>query len=265
MYRNSGRGRLELYDFRKSYATDLWVFAPRFADMNGDGLSDLAVVSDYGMSRLYVNVGDGMFEVDAEATDVLTDENGMGSAIGDYDNDGDLDWFVSSIFGNTDPSKGIFAGTGNRLYRNEGGGALSEVTSDAGVREGDWGWAASFGDLDNDGDLDLYHVNGWIQKEREGDPVEFNDQPARLFENMGEGTFAEVAEQAGADDRGQGRGVILFDLDIFITNNHNDRTTWTSSSQTATNTIRTAKRRLAGRERRCFSETTRRTGTTGSR
>ena len=227
MYGNDGRGHLEPYEFRVLPEIDLWVFAPRFADLNGDRLTDLAIVADYNMSRVYLNVGDGMFRVDADATDVLTDENGMGSAIGDYDNDGDLDWFVSSIFGNTDPSKGVFAGTGNRLYRNEEGATLSEVTGDAGVREGGWGWAASFGDLDNDGDLDLYHVNGWIQQEGQGvDPLEFDNQPARLFENMGDGTFDEVAEQVGAGDRGQGRGVILFDydndgdLDIFITNNH---------------------------------------------
>ena len=226
MYGNDGQGRLELYEFRAAPAIDLWVFAPRFADMNGDGLTDLAIVADYGMSRLYLNVGDGMFDVAADTTDILTDENGMGSAIGDYDNDGDLDWFVSSIFGKTDPTKAIFGGTGNRLYRNDSGITFTDVTSAAGVREGNWGWAASFGDLDNDGDLDLYHVNGWIQHQQEGSPVEFNDQPARLFENLGDGRFDEVAEQAGADDRGQGRGVILFDfdndgdLDIFITNNH---------------------------------------------
>ena len=226
MYRNVGQGRLELYEFRKIRAIDLWVFAPRFADLNDDGLADLAVVSDFGMSRVYRNIGDGMFELVAGAADVFTDENGMGAAIGDYDNDGDLDWFVSSIFGQTDVAKAGHGGTGNRLYRNDASMAFSDVAGDAGVREGGWGWAASFGDLDNDGDLDLYHVNGWVQDEREGDPQEFNDQPAVLFENLGAGAFEEVAQAAGAADNGQGRGVILFDfdndgdLDIFLTNNH---------------------------------------------
>ena len=226
MYRNTGQGRLELYEFRTIPAIELWVFAPRFADLNGDGLTDLAVVADFGMSRLYLNVGDGMFEIAAGAADSLTEENGMGSAIGDYDNDGDLDWFVSSIFDESDPAQVTHGVSGNRLYRNDAGMAFADVTSDAGVREGSWGWGASFGDLDNDGDLDLYHVNGWIQHKREGDPEEFNNQPARLFENLGDGSFEDVAEEVGAGNKGQGRGVILFDfdndgdLDIFITNNN---------------------------------------------
>lgn len=226
VYGNDGQGRLEPYEFRSAPGIDLWVFAPRFADLDNDGLTDLAVVSDYGMSRIYRNVGNGKFQLERSASPTFTDENGMGSAIGDYDNDGDLDWFVSSIFGQNNPDEGVFGGTGNRFYRNESEMRFADLSAEAGTRDGGWGWAASFGDLDNDGDLDLYHVNGWVQQPEEGSPDEFNEQPARLFENGGYLGFHEVAEQAGADDKGQGRGVILFDydndgdLDIFITNNH---------------------------------------------
>ncbi len=226
VYGNDGQGRLEPYEFRATPGIDLWVFAPRFADLDGDGLTDLAVVSDYGLSRIYRNVGNGKFQLERGASPTFTDENGMGSAIGDYDNDGDLDWFVSSIFGQNNPDKGVFGGTGNRFYRNESEMRFADLSAEAGIRDGGWGWAASFGDLDNDGDLDLYHVNGWVQRAEEGSPEEFNNQTARLFENGGYLGFHEVGEQAGAADRGQGRGVILFDfdndgdLDIFITNNH---------------------------------------------
>ena len=226
VYANDGQGRLEPYEFRAAPGIDLWVFAPRFADLDDDGLTDLAVVSDYGMSRIYRNVGNGMFQLERSASPTFTDENGMGAAIGDYDNDGDLDWFVSSIFGQNNPAKGVLGGTGNRFYRNESEMRFADLSSEAGVRDGGWGWAASFGDLDNDGDLDLYHVNGWVQQAEEGNPDEFNNQPARLFENGGYFGFHEVAEQTGSADKGQGRGVILFDydndgdLDIFITNNH---------------------------------------------
>ena len=226
LYANDGQGRLATYDFREGRGIDLWVFAPRFADLDDDGLTDLAVVADYGMSRVYRNVGGGKFRIEESASPAFTDENGMGSAIGDYDNDGDLDWFVSSIFGQTNPDKGVFGGTGNRMYRNESEMRFADLSAEAGIRDGGWGWAASFGDLDNDGDLDLYHVNGWVQDRAEGDPEEFDGQSARLFENGGYRGFHEVGEQSGASDRGQGRGVILFDydndgdLDIFITNNH---------------------------------------------
>ena len=120
--------------------------SPRFADMNNDHLTDLVVVADFGLSSVYLNVGDGMFEAAAAASDTLTDENGMGSAIGDYDNDGDLDWFISSIFDDSNPKQKqsddlIFGGpahgvTGNRLYRNEGGMVFADITDPAGVRDG---------------------------------------------------------------------------------------------------------------------------------
>ena len=229
LYRNDRNGNLEPYEFRASPSVDLWAFAPRFADMNGDGRADLAVVSDYGNTRLYVNAGGGKFRLERRASETFTDENGMGSAIGDYDNDGDLDWFVSSIYGDGDPAKGVFGGTGNRLYRNDsadGEIAFTDVSAESGTRDGGWGWGAAFGDLDNDGDLDIYHVNGWTQEASAGDPSEFAGESARLFENLGDGRFADVAAQTGAGDAGQGRGAILFDydndgdLDIFITNNN---------------------------------------------
>ena len=79
----------------------------------------------------------------------------MGSAIGDYDGDGDLDWFVSSIFDGDGVAEGDWGTTGNRLYRNRGDGSFEDATSAAGVRDANWGWGASFADFDNDGRLDL--------------------------------------------------------------------------------------------------------------
>ena len=111
------------------------------------------------------------------------------------------------------------------VFRNNGDGSFQDVTELAGVRDGGWGWGSSFGDLDNDGDLDIYHVTGWPATFRPIIQSKFNEKPARLFENLGDGTFVEVAAGTGADDTGQGRGTIMFDfdndgdLDIFITNN----------------------------------------------
>ncbi len=212
LYQNTGGGNLVSYEFRNVPRNDEFVFAPRFADLNNDGLSDIHLGADFTNSQLYMNVGGGMFD-NVTATNgtggPTGGENDMGHAIGDYDNDGDLDIFTSDI---------NLAG-GNRLYRNNGEGVFTQVQDEAGVRDGDWAWGASFGDLDNDGDLDLYHVNGWFDEQH------WIGTPSRLFMNEGDATFAEVANCAGADDRGQGRGMLMFDydndgdLDIFIVNN----------------------------------------------
>lgn len=231
LHRLDPAGFLTPIDFKTRPFLDRNVFTARFADFNNDRLQDIAVTGDFGNSQLYENAGGGRFGRVTESRGVGTDENGMGSAIGDYDNDGDLDWFVSSIYdasGDNGNGAYMWGTTGNRLYNNDGNGYFSDATDAAGVRDGNWGWGAGFGDLDNDGDLDLYHVNGWLIDIRFTNPLShigrFNRQPARLFDNRGDGTFAETAAASGADDRGQGRGLILLDydndgdLDLFICN-----------------------------------------------
>jgi len=193
-------------------------FTPNFADIDNDGWLDLLVASDLGNSQYYLNDGTGRFK--HATTEVITDDNGMGAAVGDYDNDGDLDWFVTSVGdprGTTKPT----SPTGNRLYRNEGGGVFVDATDAAGVREGYWGWGASFADFNNDGHLDIFHVNGFLG----AFGASYLDDPAVFFLNKGDGSFEEVAADLGLADTGQGRGVICFDYDrdgdadIFIANN----------------------------------------------
>jgi hypothetical protein len=204
-----------------------YVFTPAFADMNGDGWPELLTVADYTNSHLYLNTRTGNVRRVTATAGTGTDQNGMGTAIGDYDNDGDLDWFITSI---EDPltnivTAGKWGSTGNRLYRNDGQLKFSDVTTTAGVRDGNWGWGAAMGDLDNDGWLDIFHVNGWAEAFTTNYVIKFNDRPARLFRNRGDGTFTNIAAEAGVADTGQGRGTLLFDydndgdLDIFIVNN----------------------------------------------
>ena len=87
----------------------------------------------------------------------------MGSALGDYDFDGDLDWFVSSILTITEEPPLQISTIGNRLYRNDAG-LFVDVTDEAGVADGGWGWGSCFMDFENDGDLDIYHTNGWLEE-----------------------------------------------------------------------------------------------------
>ena len=134
----------------------------------------------------------------------------MGSAVGDYDGDGDLDWFVSSILaigGDEVPTH--LSRLGNRLYRNDGG-VFSDATDEAGVASGGWGWGSCFVDFENDGDLDIYQTNGWQDHEEFGG---FTSDTTRAFVSNGDGTFQDEAATLGLADDEQGRGVVCADFD----------------------------------------------------
>ncbi|MEM1413462.1 MAG: VCBS repeat-containing protein [Myxococcota bacterium] len=186
-------------------------FASAFTDLDGDGWPDLVVASDFGTSRLFWNRGDGTFAEGTVAAGVGTDENGMGSTIGDVDGDGDLDWFVTSISDGR-PRVGLgWDVSGNRLYRNEGGRRFVDATDAYGVRDGGWGWGAAFADLDHDGDLDLVMTNGMDQPQLDADDV-FARDPMRLWVNEG-GAMREGSAEAGLVAEGPGRGLCLEDAD----------------------------------------------------
>jgi PKD repeat protein len=188
-----------------------WGFTYNFADLNSDGWMDFVCASDYITSHVYLNDGDGTF-TDFTNTAVINDDNGMGSCIADYDKDGDLDWFVSSIMNSVAMTK-----NGNRMYRNLGNGTFEDATDHANVRDGQWGWGATFQDFNNDGWLDLYHTNGWQHPQWDFDA-------ARLFVSDGDATFTEMGAALGVADTDQGRGVACFDydrdgdIDIFVSN-----------------------------------------------
>jgi enediyne biosynthesis protein E4 len=184
-------------------------FTPSFADFNSDGWPDLAMTSDFGTTRWYRNqAGSGMLD---QTSAVISDENGMGSAIADYDNDGDLDWFVSAVWWPGGPMRGGTGTTGNRLYRNTGSD-FEDATDSAGVRAGYWGWGSCFADFNHDGWLDLFHVNGWPAPQQPGAEF-YSVDPARLFVGNGDGTFTERSAALGIADTGQGRAVVCADID----------------------------------------------------
>jgi len=190
-------------------------YAPRFVDLDRDGHLDLTFASDFETSQLFWNNGDGTFTDGTLPAGVGTDFNGMGSTFGDYDSDGDLDWFITNI--TNDPEHpGPFGGF-NRLYRNDGNRHFTDVTLAAGVRDSRWSWGTTFFDYDNDGDLDLtatngYNGAGWI------------DDQTFLWRNDN-GVFTDVSTELGITDTGQGRGLIHLDydadgdLDLLVVNN----------------------------------------------
>jgi len=214
-----------------------YTFSPTFADIDNDGDPDLLVVADNTTSQVLINDGDlggGLYTFSyATNRDVISDDAGMGSSVADFDNDGDLDWFVTSIsLGDsttarpTEEENAGFNLTGNRFYRNEGNGVFTDQTDSAGVRKGYWGWGSCAADFNNDGFLDIFHVNGMDEPNTNA----YLEDPSRLFVNNGDGSFTEYSEPLGLVDTKSGRGVTCFDgdkdgdIDILIANNHDTAT-----------------------------------------
>jgi hypothetical protein len=184
-----------------------YTFTPTFARVDADVWPDIAIAGDFGTSQLLLGNGDGTFRDSAYGTILREAHNGMGSSLGDFDNDGDLDWFVTSINNNTVQLNG------NRFYRNLENGTgtfdLADQTMTVGVWQGGWGWASCFLDIDNDRDLDIYHVNGW---ELEFLGLFYTDDRSVAFVQNG-GTYINQAAALGLDDQLSGRGVVCADFD----------------------------------------------------
>ncbi len=159
-------------------------FTASWGDYDDDGDPDLYVANDFGRNNLYQNNGDGTFRDVAAALDVEDLGAGMSVGWGDYDNDGDLDLYTANIwssagmritgssqFESVAPQpreRRAFSrqAQGNTLFRNDGSGGFRDVSVEAGTRVGRWSWASDFVDVDNDGLLDLFVLNGYITGER---------------------------------------------------------------------------------------------------
>ena len=158
---------------------------------------------------------------------------GMGAAVGDYDNDGDLDLYVTRFGANV-------------LYRNNGDGTFSNVTRQAGVDDLRWSTSATFLDYDLDGDLDLF-VTNYLDFTVKGnrpcpnevgeldycDPSVYQPHPDRLFRNGGEGRFSDVTEAAGIGTSfGRALGVVCADfnldgwMDVYVANDGSANQLW---------------------------------------
>lgn len=209
-----------------------------FLDYDNDGFLDIYLVNSgtscekasqsrtqpNEMNALYRNNGDGTFtDVTEKAGFQKNHGYGMGCLSADYDNDGDVDLYLTN-FGR------------NQLYRNNGNGTFTDVTTQAGVGDSHWSVSASFGDYNLDGYLDLYVTNYLDYRVEtahacslEGvhiycGPHEFPDAPDTLYRNNGNGTFTDVTTQSGVHNTGKGLGVLFTDYnndgypDIFVAN-----------------------------------------------
>ncbi|MFZ0663831.1 MAG: FG-GAP-like repeat-containing protein [Acidobacteriaceae bacterium] len=154
-------------------------FACAWGSPNSNGLSDLFIANDFGTSQLYRNNGNGTFTVISKEAHVEGVGAGMGCSWADYDNDGNQDVYVPSMweaagqriseqkqFHEEAPEKirELYQrhARGNALYRNQGDGTFLNVGHKAGVEMGRWSWSSDFWDFDHDGYPDLYVANGYI-------------------------------------------------------------------------------------------------------
>jgi hypothetical protein len=193
----------------------------------------LSSVREKGRNVLYRNLGGGRFEDVTESAGVGDDGWGCGVCVGDYDNDGNLDLYVTNFGPNV-------------LYRSRGDGTFEATTESAGVADAGWGAGASFFDADGDGDLDLYvanyidattdevlaarRTNKWREKASVmAGPFGLRGGRDVFYRNNGDGSFTDDTEQAGMTDLGEayGLGVLASDLDadgdvdVYVANDSN--------------------------------------------
>jgi hypothetical protein len=189
-------------------------FSSVWAHVNGDSLPDLLVVNDSTPNQLYMNLGGGKFEEVGYPSGVALNENGreqagMGLGVGDYDNDGMVDFYITN-----------FSDDSNTLYHNDGDGNFTDVTFQSGHGEPTipfLGWGAGFFDYDNDGWKDVYVANGHVypavDKQQWGTSYA---QQTLLFRNAGaSGKFERVpaAPGSGLAAAWPSRGAAVGDLD----------------------------------------------------
>ena len=173
-----------------------------FHDFNGDGRPDIFTAIDFAPNNLWINQGDNTFVDEASAAGVDSAWNEMGVALGDHENDGDLDLFVTNIA--SGPLHSVF-------FRNDSVGPLLqfvEQSQQLGVDQGYWGWGTTFLDADNDGWLDLAATNGFTSHP-------FTTDPSRFYLNQGGTpvTYADLSDASGFNDTFWGSALVAADLD----------------------------------------------------
>ncbi|HLJ76267.1 MAG TPA: CRTAC1 family protein [Acidobacteriaceae bacterium] len=235
LFHNLGNGHFEEVSAKVGIRSRRWALACAAADLEGTGYPDLFVANDYGVSELYIN-DHGHFHEAGQQTGVgFAPKSGMNAAFGDIFNQGRFSIYVSNI-----SEEGVLI-QGNNLWVPQDGKALhyENLARDLGVELGGWSFGAQFGDLNNDGTLDLYLENGYISASKTrsywydfskvaggnssiiGDAAHWpafdgrslsGYQQKKVWINDGAGKFIDVAQAVGVTDRYDGRSIALADL-----------------------------------------------------
>ena len=190
-----------------------------FVDLDDDGDPDLILLGRAdGLVGVYENNGSGYFTNHSITSGIPAAPYSTGVIAADYDNDGDLDLFISQ--GHDTINKPGTA-TPNWLLRNDGGFQFTDVTAEAGVCDTGPAYGCAWGDYDGDGYVDLYVSNRFM--------------PNLLYHNLGNGTFEEVAKTLGVDRGDDPTFQSAFfdfdhdgDADLYVANDKADCTTWSN-------------------------------------
>jgi enediyne biosynthesis protein E4 len=203
-------------------------------DYDGDGWQDILFVNSMDWPEhktsvstpaLYHNNHDGTFTDVTRNSGLAKEMYGLGCAVGDFDNDGRDDIYITAL-------------GGNHLFRNLGGGRFADVTAKARVKDAGFSTGAVWFDYDNDGKLDLFvsHYADWSESTDQFcsldgknksycTPEAYKGQSSTLFHNLGNGVFEDVTRKAGLfDPSSKSLGITLIDydedgwLDLFVAN-----------------------------------------------
>jgi ASPIC/UnbV protein/VCBS repeat protein len=248
-YRNNGDGTFTDITAAARVQDTGWTMAVGHTDIDGDGWQDLYVANDFGQDRVFRNARNGKFEDYTERAIGTDTKKGMNAEAGDYDNDGDMDFYITNV---TEE----FLHECNMLWQNNGHGQFTDVAQEMNVCDTGWGWAGKFFDYDNDMDLDLYVANGffgsggsgdylddllpalWDNAEKE-DPSDARLWPqirgkgianaeANVFFVSQNGKSFSRAEGSGLEVAKNSRAILLADfnndgrVDLFVTNNDDE-------------------------------------------
>ncbi len=248
LLRNKGDGKFEDVTEKVGIDSRRWTLAVVSADFNDDAFPDLFLANDYGVSEMFLNEGGERFrEIGKQSGVGYAPKSGMNAAVGDVLNQGRLAIYETNI-----SEEGVLL-QGNNLWfpGDEESPRYENLASVMGIELGGWSFGAQFGDLNNDGFVDLYLTNGYVS----GDPgtdywYDFSQitgghsriisdaenwpamkgrslaghQSKRVWLNNGAGQFQDVAQFVGATDKHDGRAVALADLgnrgalDVLVAN-----------------------------------------------
>lgn len=220
--------------FGRKYLPETMGSGAAFLDVDNDGSQDVFLVNSKNwpgrqgpasLPALYRNRGNGTFTDVTRQAGLAIETYGLGVTAADYDNDGNVDIYVTAL-------------GPNRLFRNLGGGKFSDVTARAGVGDPGFSTSAAWFDYDLDGRLDLFVAN-YVQWTIASDlyctldgrnksyctPESYKGQSSTLYRNKGDGTFENVTTKAGLNDpNSKALGVALIDynndgrMDLFVAN-----------------------------------------------